>query len=158
MTASARAHPSRNSVPFTLACDENSIKITAMIGTGLIATPIAKVRIAPTASHMLPPPLDCSWDSSMSERSQTLLLMRGKDSLPSKHSAAPGTYGGRPARRSRDLQPHFDAPVAESDRTGWALRLPRCPRIEGPSATGVEHVREQNRCEAPALNPRHDER
>ena len=35
--------PARNTGPFTLARPENSIKITAMIGTGLIATPTANV-------------------------------------------------------------------------------------------------------------------
>ena len=35
--------PARNIGPFTVARPENSIKITAMIGTGLIATPTANV-------------------------------------------------------------------------------------------------------------------
>ena len=42
-TASAMTQPARNIGPFTVARPENSIKITAMIGTGLIATPIANV-------------------------------------------------------------------------------------------------------------------
>lgn len=42
--AKASTQPSRNSGPFTRARWENSIRITAMIGTGLIATPTANVR------------------------------------------------------------------------------------------------------------------
>ena len=41
-TARATAQPMRNIGPFTLARLENSIRITAMIGTGLMATPTAK--------------------------------------------------------------------------------------------------------------------
>ena len=40
-TVSARAQPRRNIGPFTRALAENSIRMTAMIGTGLIATPTA---------------------------------------------------------------------------------------------------------------------
>ena len=40
-TARATAHPMRNIGPFTLARLEKSIRITAMIGTGLMATPMA---------------------------------------------------------------------------------------------------------------------
>ena len=40
-TARATAQPMRNIGPFTLARLENSIRITAMIGTGLMATPTA---------------------------------------------------------------------------------------------------------------------
>ncbi len=40
-TARATAQPMRNIGPFTLARLENSIRITAMIGTGLMATPMA---------------------------------------------------------------------------------------------------------------------
>jgi hypothetical protein len=43
-TASASTQPARNIGAFTFARCENSIKITAMIGTGLIAAPTAKVR------------------------------------------------------------------------------------------------------------------
>jgi hypothetical protein len=43
-TPRASIQPARNIGPFTFARPENSIRITAMIGTGLIATPIAKVR------------------------------------------------------------------------------------------------------------------
>ena len=46
MTASATTQPSRNSNPFTLARHEKSISVTAIIGTGLIATPTAYVRIS----------------------------------------------------------------------------------------------------------------
>ena len=45
-TAGATTQPNRNNGPFTLARLENSIRITAMIGTGLIATPIANVSIS----------------------------------------------------------------------------------------------------------------
>ena len=38
-TVSAITHPSKKSGPFTRARCENSIKITAMIGATLIATP-----------------------------------------------------------------------------------------------------------------------
>jgi hypothetical protein len=37
----ATIQPARNMGPFTRARVENSIRITAMIGTGLIATPTA---------------------------------------------------------------------------------------------------------------------
>ena len=39
--------PSRNINPFTRARCENSISVTAMIGTGLIATPTAYVNTSP---------------------------------------------------------------------------------------------------------------
>jgi hypothetical protein len=42
--ASAIAHPSMNGGPFTRARCEKRIRITAIIGTGLIATPTAKLR------------------------------------------------------------------------------------------------------------------
>ncbi len=42
--ASATTHPRRNAGPFTLARAENSMRMTAMIGTGLIATAMANVR------------------------------------------------------------------------------------------------------------------
>ena len=45
-TASATTQPSRNISPLTRARCENSISVTAMIGTGLIATPTANVKIA----------------------------------------------------------------------------------------------------------------
>ena len=45
-TASATAQPSANIGPLTLARLENSMRITAMIGTGLMATPMAKGRTA----------------------------------------------------------------------------------------------------------------
>ena len=40
-TPSPRTQPSRNAGPFVLARSENSIRMTAMIGIGLIATPTA---------------------------------------------------------------------------------------------------------------------
>ena len=40
-TANAALHPSMNNGPFTLARRENSMRMTAMIGTGLTATPTA---------------------------------------------------------------------------------------------------------------------
>jgi hypothetical protein len=42
--ASATTQPTRKAGPFTRARAENSIRITAMIGIGLIATAMAKVR------------------------------------------------------------------------------------------------------------------
>ncbi len=44
-----------NMGPFTLARAENSIRITAMIGTGLIATAIAYVRISAMLSDTVAP-------------------------------------------------------------------------------------------------------
>ncbi len=44
--ARATTQPTRKAGPFTRARCENSIRITAMIGTGLIATPMANVRIS----------------------------------------------------------------------------------------------------------------
>ena len=56
MTASATTQPSRNSNPFTLARREKSISVTAMIGTGLIATP-TRVRedLADSLAHRIHP-------------------------------------------------------------------------------------------------------
>ena len=51
--ASATTQPTRNTGPFTRARWENSIKVTAMIGTGLIATPTANVRISLIPSPIL---------------------------------------------------------------------------------------------------------
>ena len=48
-SASPRIHPSANAMLFRLAEAENSIRITATIGIGLIATPIANGRICPIA-------------------------------------------------------------------------------------------------------------
>jgi hypothetical protein len=42
--------PSRNARPFERARSEKSIRITAMTGMGLIATPTASGRISPIAS------------------------------------------------------------------------------------------------------------
>src|SRR5580704_8361003 len=42
--ATASTQPTRKASPFTLARREKSIRITAMIGTGLMATPMANVR------------------------------------------------------------------------------------------------------------------
>ena len=50
---SASTQPSRNIGPFTRARAENSIRITAMIGTGLIATPTAKV-----STSLMPWPME----------------------------------------------------------------------------------------------------
>ena len=46
-------HPTRNEMLFTFAAFEKSMRMTAMIGTGLIATPTAWPRIAPIASPMV---------------------------------------------------------------------------------------------------------
>jgi len=43
------SQPSRNAGPFDLARAEKSIRMTAMIGTGLSATPIARGRSWPSA-------------------------------------------------------------------------------------------------------------
>ena len=55
-SASAHTQPARNMGPFTRALCENSIRITAMIGTGLIATPIANVRTALIPCPISSPP------------------------------------------------------------------------------------------------------
>ena len=44
--------PMMKAGPLTRACSVTSIRITAMIGTGLIATPTAKGRTWPIASPM----------------------------------------------------------------------------------------------------------
>ena len=46
------SQPTMKAGPFTLARRETSIKITAMIGTGLIATPTASGRIWPIACRI----------------------------------------------------------------------------------------------------------
>jgi hypothetical protein len=48
--------PSMNARLFCRARSLNSIRITAMIGIGLIATPIASGRNSPIASPIRPPP------------------------------------------------------------------------------------------------------
>ena len=44
--------PTRKEILLAVADRENSIKMTAMIGTGLIATPTANPRISPIAAPM----------------------------------------------------------------------------------------------------------
>ena len=51
-TASAKTKPTRKAGPLLLARWLNSIKMTAMIGTGLMATPIAWGKIVPIAFPM----------------------------------------------------------------------------------------------------------
>ena len=46
-TLSARTHPAANAIPFARALALNSMRMTAMIGTGLIATATACGRISP---------------------------------------------------------------------------------------------------------------
>src|SRR5437588_9649159 len=50
--ARAKTQPSRKAEPLLLARWLNSIKMTAMIGTGLMATPIAWGKIVPIAFPM----------------------------------------------------------------------------------------------------------
>src|SRR6266496_3831300 len=53
MTATQTIQPSANTGPFTRARVENRTRITAMIGTGLIATPIANGRTSLIALPMV---------------------------------------------------------------------------------------------------------
>jgi hypothetical protein len=50
IAASPTSHPTMKSGPFTLARRLTSIRITAMIGMGLSATPTARGRMSPMAS------------------------------------------------------------------------------------------------------------
>src|SRR6266516_4837549 len=51
-TTRASTQPTRNAVPLLLARCVNSIKMTAIMGTGLMATPMAMGRILPRAFPM----------------------------------------------------------------------------------------------------------
>src|SRR3954454_24238688 len=99
--ASATTHPIRNAGPFTRARREKSIRMTAMIGTGLRATPTAKVRIS-----LMPCPIV---DPLAGPR------------LPSAHHDAVD----RPNRVMRRPGPPPTVDATDRARKGWIMGLLR---------------------------------
>ena len=82
-TASAKTQPTRKAGPLLLARWLNSIKMTAIMGTGLIATPMAWGKIVPIAFPM------ASFLRVMLERGMLRDVSRNFPSLLWSFTAAP---------------------------------------------------------------------
>ena len=107
-TASATTQPNRKSGPFTVARRENSITITAMIGTGLIATPNASGSTSPIACCTMSssPRLHPDGEPYLAPRATDRVLQCaahrvGRPRLSPSGAISPGDRGDAPRRPRR---------------------------------------------------------